>query len=63
MGVSQTTRWGWPGTTILLISASQITRITGVSHQYPGQILKREVVFNMLVTHTINFLGETLIVD
>jgi hypothetical protein len=28
---------GWPWTKILLISASQIARITGVSHQSPWQ--------------------------
>jgi hypothetical protein len=25
--------WGWPGTLILIISASQVARITGASHQ------------------------------
>jgi hypothetical protein len=32
MGVSGTISLGWSHTTILLISASQITRITGISH-------------------------------
>jgi hypothetical protein len=31
-GVSQTSWWGWPGTTILPISASQVARIIGMSH-------------------------------
>jgi hypothetical protein len=35
-GVSQTTFLSWPLTTVLPISASQIARITGVSHQHPG---------------------------
>jgi hypothetical protein len=29
---------GWPHTSILLISASQIVRNIGVSHQHPDQI-------------------------
>jgi hypothetical protein len=35
-GVSQTICLGWPGTVILPISASQITRITGMSHLAPS---------------------------
>jgi hypothetical protein len=35
-GASQTICPGWPQTEILLISASQIARITGVSHQSPN---------------------------
>jgi hypothetical protein len=39
--VSQTVNWGWLGTMILLISASWVAGITGVSHQRPasGDIL------------------------
>jgi hypothetical protein len=32
--ISQTVCLGWPRTTILLISASLVARIIGVSHQY-----------------------------
>jgi hypothetical protein len=35
-GGSRTIFLGWPGTTIFLISASQVARITGVSHQCPA---------------------------
>jgi hypothetical protein len=51
-GVSQTTCPGWPWTLILLISASQVARITGVSHQCLAQftfyacvtLLKNEIL-------------------
>jgi hypothetical protein len=33
-GVSKSICLGWPKTAILLISASQVARITGVSHWY-----------------------------
>jgi hypothetical protein len=36
MGVSQTVCPGWPWTTILLVSASQVTRIIGMSHWCPA---------------------------
>jgi hypothetical protein len=36
-GVSQTICLGWPRTMILLILASQVTRITGMSHWHPAQ--------------------------
>jgi hypothetical protein len=38
-GVSWTIGLGWPWTTILLISASQVAVITGVSHQCPARLL------------------------
>jgi hypothetical protein len=31
--------WDWPRTTILLIAASWVARITGVSHQHPACFL------------------------
>jgi hypothetical protein len=34
--VSPTICPGWIGTVVLLISASRVTRITGVSHQHPA---------------------------
>jgi hypothetical protein len=34
-GISLTNCWGWLWTTILPISASQVARITGISHQHP----------------------------
>jgi hypothetical protein len=37
MGVLLTICPGWPQTTILLISASQVARITSISHQHPGE--------------------------
>jgi hypothetical protein len=36
-GVLRTIFPGWLSTAVLLISASQVARITGVSHQHPGQ--------------------------
>jgi hypothetical protein len=33
-GFSQTICPGWPGTSILPISSSQVARITGMSHQH-----------------------------
>jgi hypothetical protein len=33
-GVSVTISLGWPETSILLISASQVARVSGVSHQH-----------------------------
>jgi hypothetical protein len=38
MRVSQMIHPGWPQTTILLISASQVARITSVSHWYPAYL-------------------------
>jgi hypothetical protein len=40
MEVSQTSFPGWPQTTIPLISASHIPRITAMSHQYPALLDK-----------------------
>jgi hypothetical protein len=37
--VSRTICLGWPGTVILLISTSQVARITGVSHWHPAVCL------------------------
>jgi hypothetical protein len=34
--VSQTTCLGWPRTSILLISASRVARITDVNHWHPA---------------------------
>jgi hypothetical protein len=34
MGISETVCLNWPGTIILPILASQIGRITGISHKY-----------------------------
>jgi hypothetical protein len=38
-GVSWTICSGWSWTTFLLISASQVIRITGMSHEAPGSVL------------------------
>jgi hypothetical protein len=38
MGISWTISPSWPWITILLISASQVTRITGMSHQHPAKV-------------------------
>jgi hypothetical protein len=38
-GVLQTFFLGWPWTTVLLISASQVARMKGVSHQYLAYFL------------------------
>jgi hypothetical protein len=40
MGVSQTISLGWSQTMILLISASQVATITGVSHWHPASCLE-----------------------
>jgi hypothetical protein len=38
---------GWPQTSILLVSASQVARVTGVSHWHPGLYdLKFKVIKN-----------------
>jgi hypothetical protein len=39
MGVLRTICPGWPRTLILLISASQVTRIIDVSHWHPASLL------------------------
>jgi hypothetical protein len=39
--VSKTTCQGWLRTNILLISASRVARITGVSHQCPANLMSR----------------------
>jgi hypothetical protein len=38
MGVSLAICQGWPWTSSLPISASQVARITGVSHQRPASV-------------------------
>jgi hypothetical protein len=38
-GVPRSTYLGWPQTEILLILASQVTRITAVSHQHLARYL------------------------
>jgi hypothetical protein len=35
IGSQELFAWGWPQTVILLISASQVASITGMSHQCP----------------------------
>jgi hypothetical protein len=40
MGVSPTTCLGWPQTLVLLISVSQVARITRMSHQSLNQFLE-----------------------
>jgi hypothetical protein len=39
MGVLQTICLGWPWTKILLISASQVAKITGMSHWHQAKIV------------------------
>jgi hypothetical protein len=39
VGVSRTICPGWPQTMILPISASQVARITDVSHQHPAYFI------------------------
>jgi hypothetical protein len=41
MGSWELFAWGWFQTKILLISASQVARITGMSHQHPACIVLR----------------------
>jgi hypothetical protein len=43
MGVSRTICHGWPGTVILLISASQVARIIGMHHQCLDTIESLEI--------------------
>jgi hypothetical protein len=38
MGVSRTIFSGRPQKSILLISVSQVTRITDINHQHPGNL-------------------------
>jgi hypothetical protein len=39
--------WGWLRTTILLISASWVARITGVSHQHLARICFIAIIENV----------------
>jgi hypothetical protein len=56
--VSQTICVGWIQTSILLISASFVTRITGVSHQHPdcSWVVWAFYIFRILIPHWMNSL-------
>jgi hypothetical protein len=50
-GVSQTICLGWPRTEIFWISASQVARITGMSHHHPVRLL----LFNLYLFLLLDF--------
>jgi hypothetical protein len=47
---------GWPQTAILLISASQVARITDVSHWRPAPVSDQVEIWN----HVIRFPHQTI---
>jgi hypothetical protein len=47
-GIYQTFCWGWPQITILLISTSQVARITGVTHPPAPNNLKAILILYYL---------------
>jgi hypothetical protein len=68
-GVTQTTCPGWPQTEILLISTSQVARITGMSHQCLTSIFFYSVIFlgyktvNSLYRYTITNLNNCRLLE